>query len=452
MKIYAKNILLEAGWAKNQTLIINDGIISAIQDGQDPDAEVIERPIIPGMVNLHSHSFQKAFAGLTEFRANQEDSFWSWRDAMYRLLQSVTPDDLKIIARYLYCEMLTQGYTSCAEFHYLHHQANGEPYADQAANSHAVIQGALDAGIYLRHCPVFYHYSGFGKLAAEAGQRPFYNTIESFQSLVESLFSHYQNNSEVSIGIAPHSLRAVSKEQLQQLTQWWQTGPIHIHIAEQMREVEDCRAFYQQRPVEFLLDTVAVDERWCLVHATHMTAQECQNFAATGAVAGLCPETEANLGDGVFPASDFLSANGQWGIGSDSHICISPWRELRTLEYSQRFVRQRRNILASESLKHVGRYLWQTAAQQGAQVVNRASGVLAVGRRADLITLDNTCSELCAREDDQWLDSAIFACNDNPVVDVMVAGKWRVNNRQLLQQDNVAADYQKVLARLLRQH
>jgi len=451
MKIYAKKILLTTGWTSDVTLDIENGVIADISNEKVAGAMVVEQPIVPGMVNLHSHSFQKAFVGLTEFKASQQDSFWSWRDAMYRLLQKVTPDDLKVISEYLYGEMLRHGYTSCAEFHYLHNQANGVPYDDPAACSHAIIQGAKASGILLRHCPVFYHYSGFGKKTHESGQKPFFNTVESFQRLLEVLQKDYQNDSQVEFGVAPHSLRAVSKQQLHELLDWWKSGPFHIHIAEQEKEVNECVSYYGKRPVEFLLQQGDIGEQWCFVHATHLTASETRDLAKSGVVAGLCPETEANLGDGIFPAIDYLSHSGRWGIGSDSHICISPWRELRTLEYSQRFLHRQRNLLAQSELPHVGRYLWETAAYNGSQVVHQQTGKLAIGQRADFITLNTELPELTGRDDDFLLDSAIFACNDNPVRDVMVAGQWRVQQGELLNQQDSAQKYRQVLKRLLEQ-
>lgn len=291
MKYYAEEILLETGWANNKTLTIEQGVITDIVDGKLPDAESFSGPVVPGMVNLHSHAFQKAFVGLTEFQANKDDSFWSWRDAMYRLLTRLTPEDLKVVAEYLYIEMLRHGYTSCAEFHYLHHQADGSRYSDPAINSKAVIEAAQTAGIALCHCPVFYHHAGFGEKPAQSSQLPFIHSVDEFKQLVDGLYQSYQVDPTISIGIAPHSLRAVSEQQLEELVSWWSKhpaqGPVHIHIAEQTKEVDECVEFYGQRPVAWLLNRFDLNERWNLVHATHLDAAEVKAMAASGAIAGI---------------------------------------------------------------------------------------------------------------------------------------------------------------------
>jgi formimidoylglutamate deiminase len=434
MKLYAEEILLETGWDGDKTLTIEQGVITEISAGKKVDAQAVNGPVVPGMVNLHSHAFQKAFVGLTEFQANKDDSFWSWRDVMYKLLTRLTPDDLGVIAEYLYIEMLQQGYTSCAEFHYLHHQADGTPYSDSAITSKAIIEAAQMTGMALCHCPVFYHYSGFGKQAALPAQRPFIHTLEQFQNLVDELYRNYSADPNVTFGIAPHSLRAVSDEQLDHLTEWWSfhsaQGPIHIHIAEQSKEVDECVAFYGQRPVAWLVNRYAIDHLWNLVHATHLDPQETQLLAKSGAIAGVCPTTEANLGDGIFNGVDYCRLGGQFGIGSDSHITISPWQELKWFEYSQRLKHQRRNLLCNDSIPHVGHFLWQSSARAGALAVARNTGAIRVGARADLITLDRKIAELSSAAPDNLLDAAIFAANENPVNDVMVNGVWLVNDKQ----------------------
>ncbi len=449
MKIYAKDILLANGWATNKTLILENGVITQIEDGQISGAQSVSGPVVPGMVNLHSHAFQKAFVGLTEFQANPEDSFWSWRDAMYKLLKCITPDDLNTIANYLYIEMLLQGYTSVAEFHYLHHQPGGAEYSDPSINSKMIIEAARSSGIALCHCPVFYSYANFGEAPPSDAQRTFVHTEEEFVSLLDELHRCYTADDNVQFGIAPHSLRAVSESQLKSLTAWWQeheaSGPIHIHIAEQQKEVQESVGFYGHRPVEWLYQSVDVDERWCLVHATHLTEQETRLMAESKAIAGICPQTEANLGDGIFNGVEYKNLSGRFGIGSDSHIAISPWNELRTYEYSQRLKHQRRNLLCTASHTHVGEYLWTQAAQGGAQVVNRNTGVLAVGKRADLLVLDTTVPELNSVKSQQLLDAAIFASNENPVKDVMVNGKWVIENKTHAEYQSAKMAYMKFL-------
>jgi formimidoylglutamate deiminase len=352
---------------------------------------------------------------------------------MYQLLTCLTPDDLRVIAEYLYIEMLQQGYTSCAEFHYLHHQSDGTQYADPSINSKAIINAAQAAGIALCHCPVFYHYSNFGKQPALPVQRPFIHSIEQYQILVEELYQQFASDPMITLGIAPHSLRAVSDEQLQQLVDWWSQhpvqGPIHIHIAEQIREVEECVAFYGKRPVEWLLNQFQLHDRWNLVHATHLDNAEVRGMAKSGAIAGVCPATEANLGDGIFTGVDYVQQGGRFGIGSDSHITVSPWHELRLFEYSQRLKHHRRNLLCSDTIPHVGQFLWQQSAQNGAKVVGRDTGVIRNGAKADLITLDTQIAELSSAPREFLLDAAIFASNENPVKDVMVNGVWQVRDK-----------------------
>ncbi len=447
MKFYAKEILLEDGWASNKTLTISDGMITTIEDGKAADAEHFSGPVIPGMVNLHSHAFQKAFVGLTEFQADKEDSFWSWRDSMYQLLQRLTLDDMHTVATYLYQEMLLNGYTSCAEFHYLHREATS-PDSDSFDASNAVIQGALKAGIALCHCPVFYSYSGFGEQPPNPGQQPFLHTVEAFQSLMERLKQQYTRDSLISFGIAPHSLRAVSASQLKRLTDWW-PGPVHIHISEQIKEVNECVEFYGKRPVQWLIDNFPLSDQWCLVHATHLDEQEVRALAKSQAIAGICPETEANLGDGIFPAAEFIAQGGQFGIGSDSHITISPWRELKLFEYTQRLTQQKRNRLCDDDNPHVGSFLWQTAARNGAKVIDRKAGVLKPGHCADLVVLNSDIAELSALNGDYLLDAAVFAVNENPVRDVMVNGEWRVQWGRL-SGNSAKSDYLKFLQQKIR--
>ncbi|WP_144395012.1 formimidoylglutamate deiminase [Pleionea sediminis] len=444
MRYYAKEILLRDGWASDKTIFVEDGVIIKIESGQAEQAEILNGPVIPGMVNLHSHAFQKAFVGLTEYQANKEDSFWSWRDLMYRLLQRLNVEDMNVIAQYVYEEMLLNGYTTCAEFHYLHRQAN-DVNGDSLAASQAVIEAARTAGIGLCHCPVFYSYSGFGKTAPAKEQYPFVHSLDEYKHLLERLQSTYANDPMVSFGIAPHSLRAVSEEQLRDLAQWWSPqGPIHLHIAEQIKEVEECVDFYGQRPVEWLLKNQNVNQRWCLVHATHLNDIEVSQLAKTGAIAGICPQTEANLGDGIFPGVEFVAAEGAFGIGSDSHISISPWHELRLFEYTQRLSHRKRNRLCSDDNPNVGSFLWQHATNSGAQVVNRSVGSLAVGNKADWVVLDTNISELAVLSGERLLDAAVFAVNQNPVLDVMVHGQWRVKSGELIG-EGVKNNYVKLL-------
>ncbi len=449
VKFFAENILMQNGWQKDKTIVVENGKILNISDGKDDKAVQLAGPVIPGMVNLHSHAFQKTFAGLTEFRANPNDSFWSWRDAMYRMLQVLTPEDLKIVADYLYAQMLQNGYTSVAEFHYLHHQAHGVRYADHAINSKVLIQSALDTGINQCLCPVFYQYAGFGEQAPNSTQTMFSHSVEEFQTLLQELASFSENLDQITLGIAPHSLRAVSKQSINELVSWWQQksplAPIHIHIAEQVAEVEQCIAFYGERPVEWLMNQFNLSERWCLVHATHLTKQETKDLARSKAVAGLCPDTEGNLGDGIFNGVDFINDGGRFGIGSDSHITVSPFLELKTLEYSQRFAQLKRNQMCSQNSPNVGQFLWEQSALSGADAVNQKVGLIEEGFAADWLVLDLQVPELNACHENQWLDAAIFATHQSVVKEVYVAGNRIVENGLHVRFEKLAENYRALL-------
>ena len=434
MRLFAERALLASGWAEGALLEIgDDGYIRDQSTGvrrPPPDCESVSGAVLPGMPNLHSHAFQRAFAGATERRATGEDSFWTWRTAMYRLVAEVDPDTIETIASQLFVEMLEAGYTSVGEFHYLHHDRDGRPYAGLAETSERIVTAALRAGIALTLLPVLYTSSGFGGEPPAPGQRRFVNDGERYARLLETLFSRHRDRAGVRIGAAAHSLRAVTPEQLGDALRTLEgldaRAPVHIHVAEQLREVEDCVRWCGQRPVEWLLDHARLDRRWCLVHATHLTETECAALAASEATVGLCPTTEANLGDGIFPATEFLAAGGRFGIGSDSHISVSPVEELRWLEYGQRLVHRRRALLATEDTPSVGRRLYEHAARNGARALALPAGALAPGRRADLVSIDTSLPALEGRYGDELLDALVFAANVNPVRDVMVGGHWVV--------------------------
>ena len=364
---FAECALLPSGWARNLLFEINSNgaIESATADAEPGDAQRLSGPVIPGMPNLHSHAFQRAMAGLAERAGPSDDSFWTWRQVMYGFVGRLSPDHVEAIAAQLYVEMLKSGYTAVGEFHYLHHGPDGSPYDDACEMSHRVIAAAKAAGIGITHLPVLYAHGGFGDAAASPGQRRFLHGAEDFMALVDDLIARYHHDPEVRIGIAPHSLRAVSPELLSQTVAALDArdgaAPIHIHIAEQQLEVDDCIAWSGARPVQWLLDPAAVSRRWCLIHATHMTGEETLALARSGAVAGLCPTTEANLGDGLFPLFAYLAAGGALGVGSDSHISVSPTEELRWLEYGQRLAGERRNITPVGEGGSIGAGRWRTA-------------------------------------------------------------------------------------------
>jgi formimidoylglutamate deiminase len=456
MKLYAENILLNDGWASKQTITIEQGVITAITAGKADGAEVAKGAVIPGMVNCHSHAFQRAFAGFSEQGSEGQDSFWTWRKIMYQFLAQLTEVDAKSIAKQLYIEMLKMGYTRVAEFHYLHHDIDGSTYDNNSSNlatmAHAIFDAAKESGIGLTLLPVLYQHSGFGEQAPTDGQKRFINSTAQFNQLVSDCFTLSESFPNTNVGIAPHSLRAVNKDALASAIAHVRAldkqAPIHIHIAEQQKEVDDCLAHYGKRPVQWLLDNIALDQHWCLIHATHLDEQERKGIIATQAIAGICPTTEANLGDGIFPTTEFLAEQGTIAIGSDSHISVNPIEELRWLEYAQRLIRQQRAILASKEQASVGQNLWQQAAVGGAQSTNSNTGCLAIGKQADLLVLDSEQTKLFANTQQHLLDSVIFASQQNIVNDVMVNGAWVIKNKQHKDQQQTGDNFAKLLLRL----
>jgi formimidoylglutamate deiminase len=431
-RLFADHALLPTGWARDVLLQWDtSGQLLAVAPGSAvADAPRAPGPVIPGMPNLHSHAFQRAFAGLTEYRAEVEDSFWSWRNLMYRFAAQITPEALQAIATWLYVEMLEAGYTSVCEFHYVHHAQDGKPYADDATLSLALLQAARTAGIGITLLPVLYQSSGFGNKPPRDDQRRFIRSTDNMLSLLELLAPATQALG-ANFGLAPHSLRAVPPASLaaavQGLTALNPRAPIHIHIAEQTQEVEDCIAWSGQRPVQWLLDHAPVDERWCLVHATHMTPAEYAAAAATRAVAGICPTTEANLGDGIFDMPRWLQHGGRWGVGSDSHACVNAAEELMLLEYGQRLHRRQRNVLATAAQPEVATAMTLQAVQGGAQASGRPIGGLAVGQQADLVALDAQHVALCGLSAPAMLSAHVFGSHrTSAIASLWAAGVQRV--------------------------
>jgi formiminoglutamate deiminase len=440
--------LLPDGWAQGVRFIMADGRIESLATG------VLARPgdeshqiALPGLANVHSHAFQRGMAGLAENRGgSSDDNFWSWREVMYRFVDRLTPDDMEAVAAMAYMEMLETGYTHVGEFHYLHNDAEGRAYADPAEMAARIAAAAQATGIGLTLLPVFYAHSNFGGMAPHHGQRRFVNDVDSFERLLAACWPLLTDGDQ--LGIAPHSLRAVTPGELTALTAMHPQGPIHIHAAEQQKEVQDSVTFSGQRPVEWLLGHTDIDERWCLIHATHLTDSETDRLATSGAVAGLCPITEANLGDGIFPALRFLGAGGRIGIGTDSNILIDPAQELRALEYSQRLAHQKRNVLASDDCPSVARRLFDATLMGGAQAMGIAPG-LAVGHAADFVTLNAAHPVLHGRTGDQLLDSWVFAARNNCVDTVWKRGKKLVSGGRHRENESVTRRYLKVVDRIM---
>jgi len=445
---WSATALLPTGWAQDVQFTVADGLIASVESGVDtgPADEVLQITL-PGLANVHSHAFQRGMAGLAEHRGgNSDDNFWSWREVMYRFLDRLTPDDMEAVAAMAYAEMLETGYTHVGEFHYLHNDADGQPYADPAEMAARIAAAARATGIGLTLLPVFYAHSNFGGQAPGHGQRRFIHSLDSFAQLLEACPALLSPGDQ--LGIAPHSLRAVTPDELAALTALHSRGPIHIHAAEQQKEVQDSLAWSSQRPVEWLLDHAGLDERWCLIHATHLTDAETDALAVSGAVAGLCPITEANLGDGIFPAARFLAAGGRIATGTDSNILIDPAQELRGLEYSQRLAHQARNVLASDIHPSVARRLFEATLAGGAQAMGIAPG-LAVGHPADFVTLDAAHPALHGRKGDQLLDNWIFAARGGCVDSVWKRGRQVVSGGQHSESAAVTARYLKVVDRIM---
>ena len=450
--LFAASAFLRDGWAENVRLTIGPtGDLESCAPGRAENAEVLAGTVLPGMPNLHSHAFQRAMAGLAERAGGGEDSFWGWREIMYRFVGRIGPEDLQAIAAQLYVEMLKAGYTAVAEFHYIHHDRDGTPYADRVAMSEAIVAAATEAGIGLTLLPVLYRTGGFGGTPAGPGQQRFLNDVDDILAMIETLGRRHRGNANFRVGLALHSLRAVPPNLLEAAVSGLRAldaaAPIHIHIAEQTREVEECLAWSGQRPVEWLLEHAALDGKWCLIHATHVDAAETAGVIATGAVVGLCPTTEANLGDGLFPFADFVAA-GKWGVGSDSHISVSPIEELRLLEYGQRLATRERNIAGRPSGGSSGRALWEGATRNSAPAMGRPLGTLKRGSRADLVILDDALPTLYGRCGDNLLDALIFAGNANPVRNVMVGGAWVVRDRVHVREDEIRRRFNAAVDRL----
>jgi formimidoylglutamate deiminase len=446
--LHATRALTPEGWKSDVRVTIEAGAIAAVEKGAAAQ-EGDERHTImaPAAANLHSHAFQRAMAGLAESRGSEIDTFWTWRETMYRFALSMSPDDVEAVAAQAYVEMLEAGFAAVAEFHYLHHAPDGSPYESPSEMAGRIVTAARKAGIGMTLLPVFYAHSTFGGAPPLPEQRRFVNDIASFARLFEECRVLLKGDPAETIGIAPHSLRAVTPDELGELTSLAGEAPIHIHAAEQVKEVEDCIAWSGARPVGWLLDNANVDEKWCLVHATHMDEVETQRLARSGAVAGLCPVTEANLGDGIFNARDFLRTGGRYGVGTDSNVSIGVASELRQLEYGQRLREQARNVCAPAA-GSTGRAMLEAIWSGGAQALRRRSGRLAPGAWADLLTFRADHPTLAGKADDEILDAWIFSVG-NPLVDCVWSGGLKVvaGGRHVFR-DQIAAQYANRMSEL----
>ena len=439
-QFFAPSVWINQGWARDVLLSVdNFGNWSTITPNskaqEHPNAKHLTGPVVPGLVNAHSHAFQRAIAGLTEIRSHdgggdQIDNFWSWRDRMYCAASKITPEHLESIARLLYTELLAGGFTQVCEFHYLHNTALGYPSAPDLDMSMALVRAAQTVGIGLTLLPALYMRSGFGARGLRDDQQRFASTPDKIVRLLENLKKQMEWSDKVNFGVAIHSLRAVDLPALTEMTAYADrnTMPIHIHIAEQHQEVEDCLKHTGLRPIAFLLNHLPVNSRWNLVHATHATLSELNNIHASGASIVLCPSTEANLGDGIFDYTGYASLGGRWSIGSDSHVTRSATEELRSLEYAQRLMKTQRNIAAKfGSSPSTATNLWEAALAGGQSACGLPVGSIAKGHRADFIVLDAQALALLGIPTERVLDAWIFSSPDATAKAVYVAGQLQAH-------------------------
>jgi len=450
-ELYFERALLADGWRRDVLITLAGSIILAVEAdvSAPPDAIRIGGIAVPGIPNVHSHAFQRAIAGLAERRGPEADNFWTWRQAMYGFLAQMTPDDIEAVTALAYVEMLEAGFTRVGEFHYLHNAPDGSRYTDRAEMAGRIVAAALQSGIGLTLLPCFYAHGGCGGKPATPAQARFLTDLEGFADLLEASARHLLRLDGARLGIAPHSLRAVDAQELAELVRVYSSGPIHMHAAEQALEVEECLAWSGARPVQWLLDKMPIDARWCLIHCTHMTQAETQRLARSGAVVGLCPITEANLGDGIFPAVAFDEAGGPYAIGTDSNVRIAANEELRSLEYSQRLRDERRNRLGATGAS-TGRALLEAVTAGGARALGLtpAGSGLAAGQRGDIVVLEGSHPALVGRIDDAILDSWIFAAG-HAVRDVFASGRHVVVGGRHTRGDAVRARYAETANRLL---
>lgn len=447
-RLHFRQALLPDGWAEDVAIAVGGGLIASLDVGAAADPAAERHAIgVPGMANLHSHAFQRGMAGLAEIRGPGDDDFWSWREVMYRFALRMTPDELEAVAAMLYAEMLEAGFTRVGEFHYLHHDPDGQPYADPAEMGTRIAAAALQSGIGLTLLPVLYRHGSFGGVPAHDGQRRFISTLDAYERLVEASGRAIGPVEGAVLGLAPHSLRAVAPDELAAVGELLPDRPLHLHVAEQTKEVEDCLAWSGARPVRWLLDHAAVGPRWCLIHATHMDAGEVAGVAQSGAVAGLCPLTEGNLGDGIFPGHSFCQQNGRFGVGSDSNVQIGVAAELRQLQYAQRLGARSRNLMTPPGCS-TGETMFQAARAGGAQALGQAQAGIVPGAPADLVSLRAGHAALAGHAPSTWLDAWIFNAGNALVDRVWARGRLQVEDGQHVSRAAIEPAFRRAMERL----
>jgi len=446
---HVEHALLPEGVRSSVRIEVDGGLIRSVAVAPAAAGDqAIKGLVLPGMANVHSHAFQRAMAGLAEWDAGGKDNFWSWREAMYRFAERLDPESQLAIARFLFVEMVKAGYTSVGEFHYLHNRPGGAAYAPAAAMAEAIAQAAHESGIALTMMPTLYVTGGADGRALNERQKRFGKTVEELLGLRTAMRG---KAGVTQVGLALHSLRAVPPPLMREAIAGVEaSSPIHLHAAEQPGEVDEALAAFGKRPIDYLLSTFTVDRRWCFVHATHMDANETRALAQSGAVAGLCPTTEGNLGDGIFPLPDYLEAGGHFAVGGDSHIAVDPAEELKMLEYSQRLLHRRRNVGASTNAPHTAARLWAEAARSGARALGLNAGEVAAGQRADLIVVDTEHVSLAGRDGAQAMDSYVFVAGCDAVRDVMIGGRWVVSGGRHALEGAAQQAYREASSRILR--
>jgi formimidoylglutamate deiminase len=456
-RLWAAWAWLPEGWQANVLLEVDRaGHWSTVQPGVPcpADAHILSGPALPGTVNAHSHAFQRAFAGCAEHREQADDTFWTWRDRMYRVAAALEPAMLRSIARQLYGELLRNGTTEVCEFHYVHHQADGRPHDNLAAMSQALIDAAADVGIGLTLLPVLYERAGFDQPALRPDQARFRMDATLLAQLHRDLAP--LRHARLKIGLAVHSLRAATPDSLQTVARLAEeTGaPVHIHVAEQTAEIDACQAATGQRPVEWLARQGLLTPQWQLVHATHVEPFELDAVAASGAGVVICPSTEANLGDGLTDVPGWLDRGVPVSLGSDSQIGRDVREELRWLDYGQRLIRRQRAVCAapSQGLASTGERLWRATQDGGRRAAGHALWGLTTGARADLLVAEPAADERLGLPVARWIDAMVFSSPATPWRDVMVGGHWRVRGGQLTAQalsaHTTAAEFQRVMMQL----
>jgi len=448
-KLRFSSALTADGWKSDVMISIDpEGMIESVS-GNSKEGNLIKGIAVPAVPNVHSHAHQRLMLGLAEKAGPGTDSFWTWRDVMYGFALKLGPDDMEAVAAQLYVEMLKAGFSIVGEFQYLHHQPDGSPYGEVAEMSLRCVAAAEKAGIAITMLPTLYNYGGFGGQPSAPGQRRFVNDATRYLRIYGALAARMKGNPLMRLGISPHSMRAVTDELLREVLAGIDPAcPVHIHIAEQRKEVEDCVSWSGRRPVQLLLENHDVSDRWCAIHATHMTEAETDALARSGCIAGLCPTTEANLGDGIFPATAFARARGAYAIGSDSHISVSPAEDLRQLEYSQRLRDLTRNSMAAGPGLSTGRTMFDAVLKGGARSMNQPVGVLAPKFRADICVLDGEHPSLAGRSGEGLLDTWIFSGGNSCVKDMFVAGRHVVQERHHVDEEAIEASFRQAVRRL----